>query len=507
MLKVAPIFKEHMVLQREKTIRVWGTTDRTEPVELLFEEESYMTIPEQGVWSIGIPPMKAGGPYVMRISCAQEEILLNDVLVGEVWLAGGQSNMELELKDSDDGLTQAQKADDPSIRFFNVPKLSYESADFETIWEQADWKLAQGLECGCMSAVAFYFAVKLQKELRVPIGIIDCYWGGTSALCWLSEERVRKQPRLHACYKEYYDGIADQTEEMYDALMQAYEAEYSAWNGRVEQLRREKPDISWEEINERAGLCPWPQPAGKKSPFRPCGLHATMIQRVAPYTIRGFLYYQGEEDWSRSDFYCLLNTQVIRQWRHDFEDETLDFYITQLPMYIAKGEEDDKNWCILRQQQEQTVLENDRTGMAVLIDCGEFDNIHPTDKKTPGERLALQALGKTYEAVEAYDNMYIDHLQKDGNRLLLTFRNTYGTIVLKPKDQLWGFEISEDGIQFYEAQGFVKGDTISLWSWQVCNPFQVRYAWTNFGKANVYNHAQLPLAPFWRKIAQEVENE
>ena len=119
---------------------------------------------------------------------------------------------------------------------------------------------------------------------------------------------------------------------------------------------------------KKAGLCPWPQPMGRKSPYRPFGLHETMIMKVAPYTIKGFIYYQGEEDWSRSAFYHKMNTMVIRQWRQDFEDESLAFYITQLPMYMAKGDVDDKNWCVLRDEQMKTEKENDNVGLAVLID-------------------------------------------------------------------------------------------------------------------------------------------
>ena len=277
--------------------------------------------------------------------------------------------------------------------------------------------------------------------------------------------------------------------------MKEYNDEWTAWDGRVQKLRKENPDIQWEKINEKAGLCPWPQPMGRKSPYRPFGLHETMIMKVAPYTIKGFIYYQGEEDWSRSAFYHKMNTMVIRQWRQDFEDESLAFYITQLPMYMAKGDVDDKNWCVLRDEQMKTEKENDNVGLAVLIDCGEFDNIHPTDKKTPGYRLACQALGKTYGVIEKFDNMYIDKFKTLRNRIRINFKNTYGKINIKG-DQILGFEVSETGRAYYKADAILDDDSIILQCDKIDYIRCVRYAWTNYGTVNVYNKEWLPLAPF-----------
>lgn len=168
-------------------------------------------------------------------------------------------------------------------------------------------------------------------------------------------------------------------------------------------------------------------------------------------------------------------------------------------MYIAKGDEDDKNWCILRQQQEIVTKENAKTGMAVIIDCGEFDNIHPTDKKTPGTRLALQALGKTYQVIDKYDNMFLDQAKVLGNEVVLSFRNTYGGIIAK-EEVLLGFEISDDGNIYVTADARIDGQKIIVFSDKIQNPCVVRYAWTNFGKVNVYNQAGLPLAPFYKRL-------
>ena len=175
--------------------------------------------------------------------------------------------MELALKDSDHGELASRQANHPLIRFFNVPKISSENDPaYQQNWEKACWREAVGEQAGDMSAVAFYFACRLQESLSVPVGIIDCYWGGTSALCWMSEEMVISDEDAKRCYDEYYDAIKDQTEEEFDILMAAYQKEFDGWNERVQKQRQINPDITWEELNEIAGVCPWPQPAGKKSP-------------------------------------------------------------------------------------------------------------------------------------------------------------------------------------------------------------------------------------------------
>jgi sialate O-acetylesterase len=233
---------------------------------------------------------------------------------------------------------------------------------------------------------------------------------------------------------------------------------------------------------------------GRKSPFRPGGLHETMIMRVAPFSLRGFIYYQGEEDWSRSLYYAKLNEMVIKQWREDFQDENLPFILTQLPMYIAKGDIDDKNWCILREQQELVTRNINHVSMAVTIDCGEFDNIHPIDKKTPGDRLALQSLGKVYGVLKKYDNMYIREVKYTGEIVMMEFENVYDGI--KQVREIEGFEVAGSDLLFVKATAQISGKLIFAHNEQVKAPKYVRYAWTNFGKVNVYNSEGLPLAPF-----------
>lgn len=520
-MKTAAIFKDGMVLQQKQTNRIWGSGTEEEVVQIEFLGTQYSTVCKDGMWQIDLEPVPTGGPYELVIeSVVTGKTVLKDILVGEVWLAGGQSNMELELQNSDRGLQVCDETDCEKIRFYNVPKYAAVDDELDRLESETRWKPAKGRELADVSAVGFYFAKKLHETLQVPVGIIDCYWGGTSATCWFSKEKADEIPEVSGYIQEWEDVIVTKSHEQYLEEMKAYDAEYQAWNERVEALRKEDPKVTWEVINERAGICPWPQPMGDTSPFRPFGLYESMVKRVAPYGVKGFLYYQGEEDWSRGEYYEKLNQAVIDQWREDFsieETKSFPFLITQLPMYIAKGEEDIHTFARLREQQRLTAEHNENTGLAVLIDCGEFDNIHPTDKETPGNRLALQALGRFYGKKEPYDAMKVEQVQFLEDTAVVTFVNTYGEVRVRYVDdttltarcgeteapassvsaeKILGFELSGDGEYFYPAGAVAEGETLKVRSEQVETPVALRYGIMDYGVVNVYNAAGLPLAPF-----------
>jgi sialate O-acetylesterase len=339
--------------------------------------------------------------------------------------------------------------------------------------------------------VACHFALRLQPELDVPVGIIDCYWGGTSVTCWLDEDALKQTTAGSTLFAEYAARVRDKADEQFDAEMKAYDDEYQAWWKRVQALQAADPDIPWDVINAKAGACPWPQPEGRKSAYRPAGLAETMLKRVAPYTLTGFLYYQGEEDTKHPHLYRALMMSLIAFWRDLFCDPALPFLFVQLPMYIAKGEEDFKNWPPVRQAQEQVFRDMRNTGLAVLIDCGEFDNVHPKDKKTVGYRLYLQALKVVYGKAVQADGPYARSMRREGDALLVS---------LSRHVQVTGeaslFELAgEDGV-FYPAMAEIEGQVLRLHAEAVPAPAAARYAWVNYGIVHVFGQNGLPLAPF-----------
>lgn len=531
MLKTDAIFGDGMILQRNSVVAVFGETDCNR-VEVQWCGDTVCAEITQNRWIARIKTGEAAGPLSMSIkgindscSIAQETIDFKDILLGEVWLAGGQSNMELELKDSQGGEAVAAESDFEQIRFYNVPKCPMDDEELLACEAQTSWKRVRGEDCRYMSAVAYHFATMLYSSLKVPIGIVDCYWGGTSATCWAGEEIIRTIPEVKGYIDEWEEVIRSKSTEQFEMEMNDYNTSVDVWIKRADELKSNNPDISAVDISEIVGPYPWPPPRGKSSAFRPFGLHKTMISRVAPYTVKGFIYYQAEEDCDRGDYYSKLNSAVIKQWRQDFamdgDGENIPFYITQLPMFISAGVQDDKKWCILREQQELTSKINKNVGIAVICDCGEYDNIHPINKKTPGYRLAEQVLDGVYHNDGGLHNFAVSKAYFDGNRCELTFEDTYGQLCYRETDGteltgqkedlllengeldsdiLYGFEISNNERDFYAPQISVEGDTLILSGDEGCQITDVRYGWFNYGVVNLYSGKGIPLMPFWKKI-------
>ncbi len=510
-MKVAGIFSENMILLRDKEVCVFGTGENREKIQVVIDKIEAVTEVCDGRWLVTLPPHSAGGPFVMKISGKDCVIEIANVMYGEVWFAGGQSNMELELQNADYGKEELAQADYPDIRYYNVIKTPF--IDDEVLKKEAaqSWHMCKNGDFRDMSAVAYFFAKKTYEQLQVPVGIIDCYQGGTSISCWLSEENLRGMPEGRPYIDEYEKVTAGQTEEEYDLALEEYNQRLDSYNQRVEELKKKNPGITMEELNDRAGLYPWPPPMGRKSLYRPCGLYDTMICRVAPYTVRGFLYYQGEEDALKTTHYDRLLEKLIAQFRSDWRDSALPFEIIQLPMFIAKNEPEDYSWPGIRLAQEQVHQLVPYTGLTVLLDLGEYDNIHPTDKKTPGTRLALQVLEKVYREPVEGSAMFFRFAEPAKNKLSLSFANTYGKIQLlenglkdireaETEGMPTGFELSQNGTDWYPASAVIRGEQIIVWSERTPRPAFVRYGYFNYGKVNVYNRAALPLAPFCEQL-------
>lgn len=500
MLTKAAVFSDHMVLQRRRAIPVWGGAEPGETVTVSLSAAAVSrTADADGSWRVLLPAQEAGGPYTLTIRGGREAIVLHDVLVGEVWLAGGQSNMEMALRDCKNGKREVAASDCPQVRFYNVPKRAVLDAEQARMEAESCWQPCSPATSGDMSAVAYFFARRVAESQGVPVGVIDCYWGGTSISCWMSREQLEKSRAGQTYIEDYAALVGGKTDEEYQREMDAYNAEWEAWDARVQARRAQDPHVTWETLNQECGVCPWPQPAGNQSPFRPAGLYACMVRRVAPYALRGFLYYQGEEDEARHADYGAMLHALIDQWRGDWGDCELPFLLAQLPMYCSREEyaahQDSKHWAALRDWQWKISRTVQNTGIAILADCGEFDNIHPLDKKTVGLRLALQALAKVYGEPVVADGPRLRAVQREGSRLSLRFADTAGQLTVKG-DTLEGFELAGADGAYHPARAEAGTDSVTVWSDEVPAPETVRYAWTNYGPAGLYNAAGLPAVPF-----------
>ncbi len=490
-LRLAAVFGSHMILQRDKHFSVWGEgADGTE-VTVRVRDTERSCVVRNGRWSVALPPQEVGEPCVLTVSGSGEELRLEDVLFGDVWLAGGQSNMEWPLRDAKDGQREIDAAQDNLLRFYNVPRCPYTGARLEEAERGSRWQTGTG----DFSAVAYWFSKEIRAETGVPVGIVGCNWGGTSAAAWMSRERLSKIVSGRRYIEDYMERGGNKSEEEYERDMVEYNRIYDIWKEKSDAMWAKNPKTPWREIIAECGENPWPQPPGPSSPFRPNGLYETMLSRVAPLALKGFLYYQGEEDWSRSEDYYDWMCALIGQWREDFKDDSLPFLFVQLPMYDTTESIENgwvsEDWPRLREAQLRVSRFVRNTGLAVVPDCGELDNIHPTDKEPVGHRLALQALKNVYgKAIEA-DGPSVLHFERSGSEVRVIFDQTL---------ELRGnglFELAGgDGI-FYACEPVkVEKDTLVLSAKEVFEPCAVRYAWRAYCVAQLYGINGLPASPF-----------
>lgn len=543
------LFTNHMILQRDKRIAVFGTgkTGSKITVSLLDDNEDVVTssakvpmtvtgVITDSKFLVYLPPLSAGGPYTLRVTDGSETLEYYDVLLGDLWLAGGQSNMEFNLQSSDEYKAMLAEVRDfleqqedgipyHLIRHYFVPHISYVDDNTESARRASVWQLCMPGTIPYWSAVAFFFARRLAPELNVPIGIINCNWGGTSASSWLDNQTLMSDLDTAHYYERYEKATAGITMEQYLADLEAYKKEIQAWDEKKNACYAKEPDIDWNQVIELCGPCPWPGPMGPHSEFRPCGLYETMLQSCVPYTLKGFLWYQGESDEGYADSYPKLMRGVIEAWRRAFQDEDLPFLFVQLPMFKNKNDPDYTSWADLREAQRKVFRSVKNTGMAVALDLGKFNDIHPSHKLECGERLALQALyhvyGKITKPEEAFGPMF-RYAVPDGDGLKLYFDYApegfvidykavnytpeYKTIPQPtpamecPPQYILGFEVQHrDGNwQPAIATPFCENGVygLRLTALYVPQPIHARYAWRNWAPVTVFGTNGLPLAPF-----------
>ncbi len=494
--KAAAVFSNNMVLQREKNIKVFGRGENDTTVTVSFDNKTYTSRIKDEKWAVIIPPMPAGDGYQMMISDGDKTINFDQIAIGEVWLAGGQSNMEYELQNCKGGKEMLQNDRAPNVRFYYTNKLAYMDENFFEMEEKTSWMKFSEENAVAWSAVGYTFAKKLAKDLGVTVGIIGCNWGGTSAACWMGEESLEEDFDLNIYLQEYKEAIVGKTEAEQLKEYKEYEVYHMAWDKKCNELYTMNPNLTWDEVQEILGVCKWPGPVNCANFYRPSGLYHCMLQRIIPYTLRGFLYYQGEEDAKRPSIYQKLLSRMIRQWREDWEDHTLPFMIVQLPMHRYKHEPDNQTWCLIREAQMRTYQTLKNTGIAVIIDCGEFNEIHPKDKKPVGERLELQALYQVYHKIsdqEAYGPIFKSYQIVEG-KIELSF--DYANNGFEVRGEAAGFEIAGEDLNYLKAEITLLGNKILVSSQEVDNPVFARYCWTNYGEVTIFGRNGIPLAPF-----------
>ena len=503
MLRVNPLFTDGCVLCRGREIAVFGTAEAGEAVTVRLESadggllaEALTAAGADGGFLAYLAPQEAATGLRLSVRSASGCHAASDVAVGEVFLAGGQSNMELALCNADGGRDEIAAHDDPLLRFFDVPKWARDCPQADAAFAGTRWQSMTPGNAPWISAVAYWFARKLRAHLGVPVGIIDCWWGGTSVTCWLDEDTLRATAAGQRYLCEWAEKSAGVTMDAYLAAEAAFMADMDAWNAAVDAAKRALgPGAPWAEIEERAGACPWNPPFGPGSQYRPAGLYHSMLERIMPVTVTAFLYYQGEEDACRTDRYDLLMGQLIGLWRERFGGDPLrPFLFVQLPGWGGAG--DHEAWPRLRLQQQRVADSLRGTALAVTLDLGDRENIHPTDKKPVGERLFGVALGAVYGETPEEGPRAVSLRHGDGAAAVTLSAPLDGATLdgVPIPDGL--FELCGADVLWRPASAEAHGCTVTLTSPDVPDPRHARYGFFDWPETVLRGENGLPLAPF-----------
>ena len=508
------IFKDNMVFQWGAELRVFGTTDsRFKITAKLLKGRKIIcqgsVIPEKdGSFLIGLKGTdNAGGPYTLEVLSGSTKKTVKNCYAGEVWLAVGQSNMEYPLRRTEFAEYLINKISKTDIHFYNVPAPTageYDD-DLRKREEESKWQIIDSSTAGDMSGVAFYFAREIEEMIDCKIGIIGCYMAGTSIDNWISVDVLGKTKTGKKYIKDFEARVQSFSAEEYREELAEFNAYRKVYEDKLAEVLESNPYTTYKECDLLIGPMDAHPPASWKGVMHPGAMYDNMLSRIIPFMLRGVIYYQGESDCDEHcELYGDIFATLIKSWREAFYNPEMPFVFCQLPMYISRERRymdyDDMRWPRVREQQQIVAIDVPHSYMAVIPDCGEFDNIHPSDKRTPGQRLALMALKFVYgfESVDAVAPYIIDARRGEG--IEVTFSGDFNTLNLVAgfNSDETGFEICGEDGEYYNADATIDldGKTVLLQCRRVENPVKVRYAYCSYGPTPLVAQNGLAAAPF-----------
>jgi sialate O-acetylesterase len=489
-IRLPSVIGDHMVLQQDKPITIWGWAEPGEGISLVFAgQRSQTTADSDGRWEVQLKAMKAGKtPYRMTIIGTQSPpINLENILLGEVWVCSGQSNMEWEMQRTHSPTPEIHRTDFPQIRLFHVPRnvSVYPLEDVD-----AEWEVCTPQTIRDFSAVAYYFGRELNQKLGVPIGLISTRWGGTRIEPWTPIPGFQSVSELHHILEE----------------MKSVDKEY-----RIELKKYLPVQKNWLKTTESA------LSEGKKIPLQPelplhpqynrqapTALYNAMIHPLIRFAIRGAIWYQGEANRNDGSIYAQKMEALINGWRIVWGLGNFPFYYVQLAPYnygyLLDDEESDTldfyRLPLIWEAQLQT-LKIPNTGMVVTTDITNLYDIHPKNKKDVGYRLSLWARAKTYGQKDlVYSGPKYRSMSVEGNKIRIRFDHVgNGLISLDDRSLSW-FEIAGEDRTFHKARAEISGDTVLVWNDKVSGPVAVRLGWYQLATPNLGNKEGLPASPF-----------
>ena len=487
-VKLPALISDNMVLMQDSKSNVWGWADPGEKVKVtLGDKTASATADDKGKWSVKLEGLGADSRKDMIVA-GKNTITIKNVAVGEVWAASGQSNMEFGVKGGLNADQEIAASANPDIRVFTVTKKGSKTPLDDCTGK---WEVAGPLTAGHFSAVGYFFVRELQQKMKCPVGLIHTSWGGTPVETWIPESGMKSNPAFGEHWEKKMTA--------YPAAKEAYDRQVAASKDAAEKAKAEGK----------------PAPRGPRAPEgpdslsgAPSGLYNGMIAPVAPYTIRGAIWYQGESNAGPNnrgnmDLYGQLFPTMILSWRYEFsraqgvprDESEFPFLFVQLANFQKRlADPADSYWAQIREAQLGT-LEIPRTGMAVTIDVGEANDIHPKNKQEVGHRLALSALAQVYFNEMEYSGPLYGGMQIEDGKIRLNLSNAQG---LKTSDggPIKGFALAGEDKKFHWAKAEIEGDHVVVSCPEVPIPVAIRYGWADNPDCNLINSAGLPASPF-----------
>ena len=475
-----PLFSDHTVLQRAVPVRVWGWADAGEAVTVTFAGQSKnATAAADGKWSVKLDALKVGEPQVLTAK-GKNTVTVNDVLVGEVWLCSGQSNMGMNVQGSQNFPQEKDAANHPLLRMFTV-----HSGSALTPQEKCDgtWQVSAPEVVGGFSAAAYFFGREVQEKLGVPVGLIHSSVGGTAIEAWTSMDVMKPKAELAP-------------------LLESWEKQIAAGQSPEAQAKHAEATAKWKEAVEAAKAAGTPAPRAPAGPGRqpldtnrPANLFNGKIAPLVGYTLRGAIWYQGEANAGNGPLYALQLPLMIADWRQRWGAE-FPFAWVQLPFFQTHttGPDAPAGWASIREAMTQS-LAVPNSGMAIALELGEAENIHPKNKQEVGHRLALWARAKVYgEKIPYSGPLYAGHEIK-GSEVIVRFQHTDGGLK-QQEGELNSFAIAGADKVWHWAKSRIVGETLIVSSPEVPTPAALRYAWASNPDVILFNGAGLPAGPF-----------
>jgi sialate O-acetylesterase len=483
-VKPNSLFSANMVLQQGVGVPVWGTAKEGELVSVEFNGQSLSTVTKNGKWMLTLKPMKASlAPMTMKIQ-GENVVMIPNILIGEVWLCSGQSNMAFPLSavkaiGNSQQLAEVLKDGQnyPMIRQFSIPLIKSTVTPEKIADVNGKWIVCDSIKAKTFSAVAYFFGRELYHTLNVPIGLMNASYGGTAIENWMSKETLESFPESESIFKNYQKALKEFPQKLEDykkeeaALLEKYVMDSTS----AAQLKKELPR----------------KPAAPMSPAErggPTGLYNTMIYPLLPYAIKGVIWYQGEANASRGIQYRTLLPALINEWRTDWNNKNLPFFFVQIPGWKNHSPE-------LKEAQLLTLQKVKKTAMTVIYDVDDTLDVHPTNKQPVGERLSLAARALVYgEDQLEYMGPIYENMKTEGSRIILSFSHAQKLMI--HGDQLKDFYIAGPDKQFVAAKAIIRNNKVEVFSESVQNPVAVRAGWRLCPQLNLYNQAGLPVSPF-----------